>query len=162
MLKEVIMMQIKTMQHDDFIENAPIIQRLLKASYVSSFKMSEDLCNRTVEFKIHELGEYVKSEKTKLVGAFIKDSLVGFIWLYIHDYFGENRLHINHIAIENDFRRLGIAKKLLYEAEKLAAKLKIYTIDLFVSEENSVAVKMYEDLGYVTERRYLKKNFQEN
>jgi hypothetical protein len=86
MLKEVIMMQIKTMRHDDFIKNISIIQRLLKASYVSSFKMSEDLCNRTVEFKIHELGEYVKSEKTKLVGAFIKDSLVGFIWLSLHHY----------------------------------------------------------------------------
>ena len=47
--------------------------------------------------------------------------------------------------------------ELLNETEKYAMEMDVKTIDLFVTEENLAAVKMYEDLGYITERRYLKK-----
>ena len=87
-------------------------------------------------------------------------TLVGFVWCYIHDYFGEKRLHVNQIVIDKDFRGQGIAKKLLAQTEKYADKLNIKTIDLFVTEGNITAVKMYEDLGYVTERRYLKRIYR--
>lgn len=150
-------MQIKTLQHDEFIKSILVIKMLLKSSYKNNFNISEKLCNNIVETKIQELDEYIKSKKAILFGAFIKASLVGFIWLYVHDYYGEIRLHVNQIVIDKNFRGQGIAKGFLRETEKLATALKIETIDLFVSEENLAAVKMYENLGYVTERRYLKK-----
>ncbi len=152
------MMEIKTLQHDDFLKNIIALKDLLISSYESNFNISRELCNATVESKIQELDQYVKDQKAALLGVFNDATLVGFVWCYIHDYFGEMRLHVNQIVIDKDFRGQGIAKKLLAETEKYAAELNIKTIDLFVTEENIAAVLMYEDLGYVTERRYLKKN----
>ena len=158
MLKGVKMMEIKTLQHDDFLKNIIALKDLLISSYESNFNISRELCNATVEWKIQELDQYVKDQKAILLGVFNDGILVGFVWCYIHDYFGEKRLHVNQIVIDKDFRGQGIAKKLLAQTEKYADKLNIKTIDLFVTEGNITAVKMYEDLGYVTERRYLKKN----
>lgn len=152
------MMEIKTLQHDDFIRNITTLKKLLMSSYESNFNISKELCSITVESKIEELGQYVKLQKATLLGAFNEDTLVGFVWCYIHDYFDEERLHINQIIIDRDFRGQGIAKKLLTQTEIYASEFNIKTIDLFVTEENIAAVKLYEDLEYETERRYLKKN----
>ena len=152
------MMEIKTLRHDDFLKNINALRDLLISSYESNFNISKELCGVTVESKIQELDKYVKEQKATLLGMFNDCTLVGFVWCYIHDYFGEKRLHINQIVIDKDFRGQGIAKKLLTQTEKYAAELDIKTIDLFVTEGNIAAEMMYEDLGYVTERRYLKKS----
>lgn len=151
-------MEIKTLQHDDFLKNISALKDLLISSYESNFNISSELCSVTVDLKIQELGQYVELQKAILFGAFNEDTLVGFVWCYAHDYFGEKRLHVNQIVIDKDFRGQGIAKKLLVQTEKYATELNIKTIDLFVTEGNIAASMMYEDLGYVTERRYLKKN----
>ncbi|SCZ81392.1 Ribosomal protein S18 acetylase RimI [Acidaminobacter hydrogenoformans DSM 2784] len=152
------MMEIKTLQHDDFFENITALKDLLISSYETNFNISRELCSVTVDSKIQELGQYVKLEKATLFGAFNEGVMVGFVWCYVHDYFGENRLHVNQIVIGKKYRGQGIAKELLNHTEKYATELNIKTIDLFVTEGNITAVKMYEDLGYVTERRYLKKS----
>ena len=82
----------------------------------------------------------------------------GFIWIYKHEYFDELRLHVNQVIVESNYKKMGLGKSLMNEAEKLAVGLGLKTIDLFVSENNSVALNMYAQLGFVTERRYLKKN----
>lgn len=151
-------MEIKTLQHDEFLENITVLKTLLRSSYESNFNISRELCSVTVESKIKELGDYIMSQEATLLGVFIENALVGFVWCYIHDYFGEKRLHVNQIVIDKNYRGQGIAKILLTQTEKYATKMNIKIIDLLVTEENLAAVKMYEDLGYVTERRYLKKN----
>jgi len=77
--------------------------------------------------------------------------------IYKHEYFGETRMHINQIIVDKEYKRKGIGKRLLEEAEKKAKELGIKVIDLFVSEKNAEAVNFYEKTGFVTERRYLKK-----
>lgn len=157
MLKEVINVEIKNLTYHHVVENIETIKKFLVISYNDNFFISENLCNSTVENKILELCEYIKINKAILYGVFIDDSLVGIVWLYKHDYFDEPRLHVNHIIVDEDFRKQGIAKKLLAKAEEVAADLKISTIDLYVSENNFVATDMYKGLGYLTERRYLTK-----
>lgn len=152
------MMEIKILQHDDFFENITALKDLLISSYETNFNISRELCSVTVDSKIQELGQYVKLQKATLFGAFNEGELVGFVWCYVHDYFDEKRLHINQIVIDKNYRAQGIAKKLLTQTEKHATDLNIKTIDLFVTEGNIAAEMMYEDLGYVTERRYLKKS----
>lgn len=151
-------MEIKPLQHDDYLQVIPTLKELLTTSYESSFDISKELCNITVDTKIQELGEYLKIKKANLLGVFIQDTLVGFVWFYIHDCFNEKRLHINHIVVDKNHRGQGIAKKLLFQAEKYANEMNVKIIDLLVSESNLDAVRMYKNLGYVTERRYMKKN----
>lgn len=152
------MMEIKTLQHDDFLKNITVLKDLLITSYENNFNISRELCSVIVESKIQDLDYYVKNQKATLLGVFNDGFLVGFVWCYSHNYFGEKRLHVNQIVIDKKFRGQGIAKKMLNLTEKYAREMDVKIIDLFVTEENLAAVKMYEDLGYITERRYLKKN----
>jgi len=53
-------------------------------------------------------------------------------------------MHINQIIVDKEYKRKGIGKRLLEEAEKKAKELGIKVIDLFVSEKNAEAVNFYE------------------
>jgi ribosomal protein S18 acetylase RimI-like enzyme len=103
------------------------------------------------------LGSYIKQGNATVLGAFENESLVGFLWLYKHDFYGEPRVHINHIAVSKQFRGKGIGKRLIQEAESLAKYDGIGAIDLFVSEINVRAMNVYDAIGFKTERRYMSK-----
>ena len=57
------MMEIKTLQHDDFLMNIIALKDLLISSYESNFNISRELCSVIVESKIQELDQYVKDQK---------------------------------------------------------------------------------------------------
>lgn len=135
------------------------ILKLLVDTYVINFGISVSEANAICLVKVNELYSYIGDEEAIVIGAIKDNELVAFIWLYTHDYFGEKRLHVNQIVVDNDFRGNKIGKYLINEAEKYALQIGINTIDLFVSEINETALKLYNGLGFKTERRYMKKYF---
>ncbi len=156
------MMKIKTLQHDDFIKYKSVIKKQLESIYYLNFDITEEYCKQMCEEKISQLSEFIINDKAHLIGAFDNFKLVGFAWVYIHQYFEEKRLHLNQIMIEDGYKGKGIGKLLMHEIEIMANTLNIHTIDLFVTEKNIAAIGLYEKLGYETERRYLKKSLKED
>jgi [ribosomal protein S18]-alanine N-acetyltransferase len=76
--------------------------------------------------------------------------LVGYggVWLVIDE------AHITNIAVSPDFRRQGIARKLMVELLTQAKSRGMTCSTLEVRAGNEPAVKLYEQLGYeVTARR---------
>lgn len=148
-------MILKTLKYEDFICYKEKIKDFLVYSYQSNFDISQEysvvLCNE----KLTLLEDYVKTQQCILIGALEDENLIGFIWAYKHIYFSELRLHVNQIVIDRNYQGRGIGKNLLSEIEKVTYELGINAIDLFVSENNLEAKKLYEKSGYVTERRYL-------
>ena len=67
--------------------------------------------------------------------------------------------YINNVAIAPDFRRLGIASKLLSTLEERAKKLGLAFLTLEVRSSNSSAIALYESLGYKPVGR--RKNYYE-
>mmetsp|Transcript_327 Transcript_327/g.314 ORF Transcript_327/g.314 Transcript_327/m.314 type:complete len:176 (+) Transcript_327:27-554(+) len=64
--------------------------------------------------------------------------------------------HVTAVTVSPEFRRLGVAKKLMRELEEISQTVyNAYFVDLFVRASNSLAIKMYEGLGYVVYRRVL-------
>lgn len=133
------------------------LAELLADVYVSNFRISESDARMLSEEKLASLKVYLAEHKAIVVLAVVDSRLVGFIWLYRHRYFGEERLHVNHLAVKSEWRGHGVGKDLIREAEQLAVELGADSIDLVVSENNHVAVKLYHQLGFYTERRYMKK-----
>ncbi len=150
-------MKIINLKKNDFVNNIQEIKKLLMISYNSNFDVSDTLKENIVDLKIKELEEYIELNKAIVYVAYIDNSIVGFTWIYVRDYFEEKRIHINHIIVDEMYRGKGIAKKLLIQVEKYAKYSRIKVIDLFVSEENLTALNLYEKMEYVTERRLLKK-----
>lgn len=63
--------------------------------------------------------------------------------------------HVTAVTVAPEFRKLGIARKLMTSLEEISERKKCFFVDLFVRVSNVVAVSMYKKLGYVVYRRVL-------
>lgn len=64
--------------------------------------------------------------------------------------------HVSAVTVAPAFRRLGLARSLVDELERVSDKTyKGYFVDLFVRVSNTVAISMYYKFGYNVYRRVL-------
>jgi N-terminal acetyltransferase B complex catalytic subunit len=63
--------------------------------------------------------------------------------------------HVSALTVAPEFRRLGIADRLMRLLEECSDQYKGYFVDLFVRASNQVAIAMYNRFGYITYRRVL-------
>ncbi|PAA78914.1 hypothetical protein BOX15_Mlig008123g1 [Macrostomum lignano] len=63
--------------------------------------------------------------------------------------------HVTALSVAPEFRRLGLAGKLMAGLEDVSEKKRAYFVDLFVRVSNDVAVALYKKLGYTVYRRVL-------
>ncbi|XP_012278776.1 N-alpha-acetyltransferase 20 [Orussus abietinus] len=69
---------------------------------------------------------------------------------------GENwHGHVTALTVAPDYRRLGLAARLMKSLEQISEKKQAYFVDLFVRVSNKVAIKMYHELGYIIYRTIL-------
>ncbi len=92
--------------------------------------------------KLHDNFNAGFNEYTRCLLYLSNNTLVGFITFKIM----YEKCEIEDIYIEEEYRRQGIGKKLLEEVEKKANKCENITLE--VNENNSVAIKFYESLGF--------------
>lgn len=156
-MKGEIVLEINNLKYDYIYNYEKKILELLIDSYLINFDLTIEESIKISNEKLSSIKEYIKEEKATLLIAIDERELKGIIWLHKHQVFEESRMHVNQIIIDYKYRGKGIAKKLINEAEKLALKEGLKAIDLFVTESNVRALEMYKNLGFETERRYLKK-----
>eukprot|EP00607_Mallomonas_marina_P008358 CAMPEP_0182423502 /NCGR_PEP_ID=MMETSP1167-20130531/9531_1 /TAXON_ID=2988 /ORGANISM="Mallomonas Sp, Strain CCMP3275" /LENGTH=128 /DNA_ID=CAMNT_0024602551 /DNA_START=269 /DNA_END=655 /DNA_ORIENTATION=- len=64
--------------------------------------------------------------------------------------------HVTAVTVSPEYRRLGVAKKLMKHLEQVSDKqYNAYFVDLFVRASNRLAISMYEGMGYTVYRRVL-------
>lgn len=160
MLKGENPLEIKRLSEKEFIVHEIEILNLLTETYRVNFNVSNELSTNISKEKLQQLQGYLKSENAIIFGAIKDQELCGFVWIYIHEFFEEKRVHINQIATNSKYRGKGIAKQLINKVEEYAVINGINNIDLFVSEVNSIAHILYERLGFETERRYMNKKLK--
>ena len=56
--------------------------------------------------------------------------------------------HVTALSVAPEFRRLGLAAKLMELLEEISERKGGFFVDLFVRVSNQVAVNMYKQLGY--------------
>jgi ribosomal protein S18 acetylase RimI-like enzyme len=66
-------------------------------------------------------------------------------------------VHVESLVVRASSRRAGVGRALLAAAEEWAAERGLAEIELNVWEFNQQAIGFYEQLGYVTERRTLRR-----
>jgi len=77
-----------------------------------------------------------------------KDKVVGFMKINIYDIGG----FVNGIGIHPDYRRKGLAKKLMTASLVRAAENSMENVVLEVDIENKHAIRLYEQLGFKSRR----------
>jgi N-terminal acetyltransferase B complex catalytic subunit len=63
--------------------------------------------------------------------------------------------HVTAVSIAPEFRRMGVAARLMNLLELTSDKLNCFFVDLFVRESNAHAIGLYQRLGYERYRRVL-------
>ncbi len=63
------------------------------------------------------------------------------------------RGHVTAVTVDPRYRRLGVAKQLMANLEKISEdRYKAYFVDLFVRQSNKLAIDFYKKLGYIIYR----------
>lgn len=60
--------------------------------------------------------------------------------------------HVTAVSVADEYRRIGLAAKLMKFLEDVSDSKKCYFVDLFVRVSNKIAVGMYKTFGYVVFR----------
>jgi ribosomal protein S18 acetylase RimI-like enzyme len=64
---------------------------------------------------------------------------------------------VDNLAVRADYRRSGVGRALMERAERWAAERGLREVELNVWEFNQGAIAFYEQLGYVAERRTMRR-----
>lgn len=106
--------------------------------------------NNTISYeKMQNLYKISKENKDiHVLGYYIKDNLVGTVTLNILTLPSGKEATIWDLAINEEYRRLGIATKLMNKAEEIAKKENIRRIWLFSGFHRKGAHELYRKLGY--------------
>ncbi len=99
--------------------------------------------------KIKDLYKISSNNKEIYVlGYYIKDKLVGTVTLNILTLLSGKEATIWNLAIAEEYRRLGIATKLMNRAEELVKQEDVKRIWLFSGSHRKCAHELYKKLGY--------------
>lgn len=82
-------------------------------------------------------------------GAFHNEMLVGVV---VGSYDGRKKGWINRLAVHPRYRRKGVAKKLITRMETILEKQGAKIFCALIEETNQPSVRLFEKLGYITNR----------
>ncbi|MBO8128789.1 MAG: ribosomal protein S18-alanine N-acetyltransferase [Peptococcaceae bacterium] len=98
---------------------------------------------QTLEFELfyNELAHYVV--------AVVDGKVVGYggFWMVLDD------AHVTNVAVHPDYRGKGLGRRLMLEIMRRARELGALRMTLEVRPSNTIARKMYNDLGFVERGR---------
>lgn len=99
--------------------------------------------------KMNDLYKKTKENKDILIlGYYIKNNLVGTVTLNILTLPSGKEATIWDLAVKEEYRKLGIATKLMKQAEEIARTKEIKKIWLFSGFHRKEAHGIYQKLGY--------------
>jgi len=88
--------------------------------------------------------DIVYNDQTRYFIAKVEDDRVGYVGIFLK----ESDAEIINIFVSEKYRAQGIGKKLMEKVIDICYKEKISKVNLEVRQDNKVALKMYEDLGF--------------
>jgi [ribosomal protein S18]-alanine N-acetyltransferase len=122
----------------------------------------EEQCFNEEAFSRQQIAYLLTDYNTIALAAKNNADIAGFIIAQIEVEDNTEFGHIVTLNISPNFRKKGVATKLLQEIQSLLKKRGINECRLEVREDNHAAIKLYQKLGYQTvgklERYYGKKH----
>lgn len=97
------------------------------------------------------------TENTAIIYFAEKENiLIGFAWSYLKDKLAKE-VHITDVVVNDKFQNYKIGTFLLNKTENYCKEKNYKSITLMVSSDNLVALHLYEKLGYIEQRKLLRK-----
>ncbi|HEY4344774.1 MAG TPA: GNAT family N-acetyltransferase [Parvibaculum sp.] len=71
---------------------------------------------------------------------------------------GRRIVEIDNLAVRREWRRTGLGRLLISEADRWAARSNLGTVELAVHEFNADAIRFYEAVGFATSQRRMSRD----
>lgn len=104
---------------------------------------------------LNNLKRFISDGSAITAGHIIDDKLVSFIWCYVREFDGLDRMHISYFIVDEKFRGRGYSKDLINFAINITKENNISLIDLNVDESNEIALQLYQNSGFEIEKLQL-------
>jgi len=124
--------------------------RAAKVSDLSSVLSIEEQSFETEKFSFRQFKYLLNKSNGFFLVASIDNRIAGYLILLKRK--GSKFLRIYSLATETEFRGLGVAQKLLENAERIARKEGIEFLSLEVSQNNTKAISLYKKSGFEEKR----------
>lgn len=151
-----MMVQAFRLSVDDIEHFKKDICFLLRQSFKKSFPgrgfTEDELISR-----IEKAKEYVLADKAVIYGAKHDEKLVGFVWFFSKTDGTQEVVHINHFAVLEGYRGMGLGSSLLKCVESFVRESRAKEIELIVTASNKSAVGFYLNKGFSIERFVMRK-----
>ena len=127
-----------------------IIEEIEEKDLIQLQKLLKNVFNNNINYeKMKDLYKKTKDNKNVYtIGYYINDNLIGIVTLNILTLPSGKEATIWDLAVQEEYRRLGIATKLMKRAEEIAKQQEITRIWLFSGFHRKYAHKLYRNLGY--------------
>ena len=106
---------------------------------------------KLAEEKYLDIVRFKKVGSAILYGVF-EGKMLGFLWAYEREVFGEKRLHLDHLIVDANVRATGIGSKLIEKLYDIALVRNVSKIELMATMSNENAVNFYRKHGYDIKR----------
>lgn len=101
---------------------------------------------------VDKMPGYISDGSAIIVGAISDRKLAGFSWAYELKIFNERRIHIDMIGVNSDYRRNGIARKLVEMQIEEAKSRDITIIEALTTKANENSYNWFHSMGFEDER----------
>lgn len=121
-------------------------------AYNAAFNDSFKVKGKATSIFVREMTERKQNPDCRLSVAELDSKLIGFCYSYISvkpNYFKLERFgFIGDLFVREEFRRLGIGRRLVEDALEFFQKKKINQIELLVAIKNDETIRFWEALGF--------------
>lgn len=107
--------------------------------------------------KTDNMIKFLKDETAIIVAAIYEESIIGYLWGYLHELNSIKRVHITQFVVSKKYRSNGIGKQMLNYMNKECIIREYDGIELNVSSKNEGAYEFYKRNGFVTEAIFMSK-----
>ena len=109
----------------------------------------EKQCFKQEAFSKQQIAWLLTDYNTVSLATKVNGALAGFVMGQVEEEQGRLVGHILTVDVAPEYRRLGVAERLLLEIEALFRQKGIEECRLEVREDNAAALSLYRKLGYV-------------
>ncbi len=132
------------------MERDNIVDKIEERDLERLQQIQQEVFNNTTDYeKVKTFYKEAKENKdVHILGYYIKDNLVGTVTIHILTLPSGKDATIWDLAVKEEYRRLGIAAKLMNKAEEIALREETKRIWLFSGFHRKGAHELYRRLGY--------------
>ena len=150
------MIRIDKITSDDCAKNKMVIAELLHINDKAHDYTESCTIEESIE-EVENMIQYIDADKADVFCVFDDKRIVGLIWAFPLQFRDELRMHIKALVVNPEYRRQGLAQKLLMEVDKSALAREITVVDTYVDWSNVKARRVYEKHGLVPDRVLVRK-----